>query len=206
MFKNGINIEKTKNKLYLIIIVVIILLMLISVGVYFLFAKNKEGNVTIISKSELVSIAKKNNLNTAKYMYSGVATKKNKKGDAVYYVNYTGIVVAGTDLDKIEINQDDKNKKVIVKIPSVTITENKVENNSLDIIFLDDKYDTEDVHADAYALSKKDLATKSNENETFIEKAQNKADSIIKALIQPLIDADGRDYELVIERSEANEK
>ena len=175
-----------------------ILIVVVAISIY----KSKEGTRTIITKSELVSVAKKNNLNTAEYVYNGIAVKKNQKDQDVYYVNYKGTVVAGTNLDDMEITQDDKTKKIIVHVSKVSIVENKVDNKNLDIIFLDNSYNTETVHADAYDIAKKDLAEKANENKNFIDKAQEKSDSIIKAFIQPLIDADGNGYELVIERSE----
>lgn len=188
------------NKLWIKILITGVLLLVIFIVVS--FKTSKEGKRTIITKSELVSVSKKNNLNTAEYVYNGVAVKKNDDGKKVYYVNYNGTVVAGTNLDDMKITQDDKNKKIVVQVPEVTITEIKIDNKNLDIIFLSNKYNTETVHAEAYGISKEDLSVKAKANKNFIDKAQEKSDSIIKALIKPLIDADGRGYELVIERSE----
>ena len=202
--------EKTKivrlltifDKLWVKLLITAIIV--IGLSIYISIKTSEEGQVTIVSESKLFSIVKKNQLNTAEFIYDGIAVKKNKKGDAVYFVKYDGIVVAGVDLDKdhLKIVQDDVKKKIIVTIPKAKINENKVDNKTIDIIFLDDRYNAETVHATAYKLAKKDLEEKVKDQKEFIEMAQEKSDSVIKALIQPLIDADGRGYDLVIKRSE----
>lgn len=186
------------NSLWRKIIITAILAIIIIVGIS--MATSKDGKVTIVAESELVSVIKKNSLNTAEYIYNGIASIKDKKGNDAYYISYEGTVVAGINFDNIKVRQDDKNKKVIVTLPKIEITENKVDNSTIDIIFVNNNYNTETIHATAYNLAKEDLEKKASANESFLQKAEEKSNSVIKALVQPLINANDSSYELVIER------
>ena len=128
-----------------------------------------------------------------------MAIKTKKDNQVAYYVNYKGNVKAGINIKHISYEEDKENKKVIVTIPEIEVFDYIVDDTKLDFIFLDESYNTETVHPEAFALSKDDLKNSLNNNKEFYDKARESVISIVKASIEPLINAKDNEYELVIQ-------
>ena len=195
--KKRINFKKYLNKIgkkgIIAICISIVILFVI------LIITDQAGQRTISSKSDLVKVLDVSELTSAEYIYNGIAIKTKKDNQVAYYVNYKGNVKAGINIKHISYEEDKENKKVIVTIPEIEVFDDIVDDTKLDFIFLDESYNTETVHPEAFALSKDDLKNSLNNNKEFYDKARESVISIVKASIEPLINAKDNEYELVIQ-------
>ena len=195
--KKIINFKKYLNKIgkkgIIVICISIVILFVI------LIITDQAGQRTISSKSDLVKVLDVSELTSAEYIYNGIAIKTKKDNQVAYYVNYKGNVKAGINIKHISYEEDKENKKVIVTIPEIEVFDYIVDDTKLDFIFLDESYNTETVHPEAFALSKDDLKNSLNNNKEFYDKARESVISIVKASIEPLINAKDNEYELVIQ-------
>lgn len=180
------------NSITKIIIAIIVIAVL---GVVLLKIFNKGEPVKeVITVSTLEKIVEVSDLSTFRVVYNGVACADDK-----YYVSYEATVDAGIDFEKIEISVDNEAKKVTVKLPEAEILDVYVDIASLDYIFIDKKANTETVSEEAYKLCKYDVKVESENQEAIIDLAQQNAENIVTALVQPFVDQVDPDYEIIIE-------
>ncbi|MBQ9604840.1 MAG: hypothetical protein IJR45_05435, partial [Firmicutes bacterium] len=66
-----------------------------------------EGTVTTLTQVELENVIKTAKLYTAEYPYNGYTVVRGDNGKPRYYVAYEGIIRAGINTDKIEIELDE---------------------------------------------------------------------------------------------------
>ncbi len=175
------------------IIIAIIVIAVIAVVLLKIF-KKEEPVKEVITVSTLEKIVEVSDLSTFRVVYNGVACADDK-----YYVSYEATVDAGIDFEKIEIAVDNENKKVTVNLPEAEILDVYVDIASLDYIFIDKKANTETVSEEAYKLCKYDVKVESENQEAIIDLAQQNAENIVRALVQPFVDQVDPDYEIVIE-------
>ena len=175
------------------IIIAIIVIAVIAVVLLKIF-KKEEPVKEVITVSTLEKIVEVSDLSTFRVVYNGVACADDK-----YYVSYEATVDAGIDFEKIEIAVDNENKKVTVNLPEAEILDVYVDIASLDYIFIDKKANTETVSEEAYKLCKYDVKVESENQEAIIDLAQQNAENIVRALVQPFVDQVDSDYEIVIE-------
>lgn len=192
--------QKKKNKNFklrinqVILIVIIIVLVLAIIGIL----TSKKENTTFTSKSELIEILDLSELSAAEYIYNGIAKKMTPENKVAYYVSYKGTIKAGVNIANINYEEDRENKRIIVTLPEVEIFDSIVDASDLDFIFVDRKYDTETVHQEAYNLSKEALNSSIENDNAFYQKTRENVVSIIRATIEPLIDAKDNEYQLEI--------
>ncbi len=180
------------NSITKIIIAIIVIAVL---GVVLLKIFNKGEPVKeVITVSTLEKIVEVSDLSTFRVVYNGVACADDK-----YYVSYEATVDAGIDFEAIEITVDNEAKKVTVDLPEAEILDVYVDIASLDYIFIDKKANTETVSEEAYKLCKYDVKVESENQEAIIDLAQQNAENIVTALVQPFVDQVDPEYEIVIE-------
>ena len=180
------------NSITKIIIAIIVIAVL---GVVLLKIFKKEEPVKeVITVSTLEKIVEVSDLSTFRVVYNGVACADDK-----YYVSYEATVDAGIDFEAIEITVDNEAKKVTVDLPEAEILDVYVDIASLDYIFIDKKANTETVSEEAYKLCKYDVKVESENQEAIIDLAQQNAENIVTALVQPFVDQVDPDYEIIIE-------
>lgn len=180
------------NSITKIIIAIIVIAVL---GVVLLKIFNKEEPVKeVITVSTLEKIVEVSDLSTFRVVYNGVACADDK-----YYVSYEATVDAGIDFEAIKITVDNEAKKVTVDLPEAEILDVYVDIASLDYIFIDKKANTETVSEEAYKLCKYDVKVESENQEAIIDLAQQNAENIVRALVQPFVDQVDPEYEIVIE-------
>lgn len=175
------------------IIIAIIVIAVLAVVLLKIF-KKEEPVKEVITVSTLEKIVEVSDLSTFRVVYNGVACADDK-----YYVSYAATVDAGIDFEKIEISVDNEAKKVTVKLPEAEILDVYVDIASLDYIFIDKKANTETVSEEAYKLCKYDVKVESENQEAIIDLAQQNAENIVRALVQPFVDQVDPEYEIVIE-------
>lgn len=189
---NEIFAKYFSNSITKIIIAIIVVAVL---AVVFLKIFKKEEPVKeVITVSTLEKIVEVSDLSTFKVVYNGVACAEDK-----YYVSYEATVDAGIDFERIEITVDNEAKKVTVNLPDAEILDTYVDIASLDYIFIDKKANTETVSEEAYKLCKYDVKTESENQEAIIDLAQQNAENIVRALVQPFVDQVDPEYEIVVE-------
>ena len=124
----NIVLEKfNKNKKYFIIIFLLIIIFIINM----FLLPSKERTIKNNVKSSLDRIVEKSNLETVNITYNVIAKecKNNKKCDKTsnkiedfkYVVSCKGTITAGIDFSKIEIEVDEKEKKLIVTMPEASM-------------------------------------------------------------------------------------
>lgn len=174
----------------IIAIIVIAVLAMVLLNVF----KKEEPVKEVITVSTLEKIVEVSDLSTFRVVYNGVACADDK-----YYVAYNATVDAGIDFEKIEITVDNEAKKVTVDLPEAEILDIYVDVASLNYIFIDKKANTETVSEEAYKLCKYDVRVESENQEAITDLAQQNAENIVRALVQPFVDQVDPDYEIVIE-------
>ncbi len=180
--------------------IVLLITIAIVIGAFVLpKAFQKEGIQNIVSESNLEKIVKTSTLSTYETVYNGIVPVMNeKKTDKVdYYISYKATVKAGLEFDKIEITKNDKNKKIIVNMPKITLLSPTVDEG-LDYIIVNNKIDENGLFAEAYKLAKADVTNESAKQSVLLEYATKNAENLIRGLLSPFVEQlDG--YEVFFE-------
>ncbi len=164
-------------------IIALALLVVIGIGIgsLIMISKNKEGQLSTISKSSLQKIIEIDDLSTVKYTYNAIATKYAEKDtkNAEYYVAYEGEITAGIRFAEIDIDVNEDEKIVTITLPEITIQEVSVTMDSMEYIFVKDKFETETVSQEAYKLCKEDLRNRIEKEEMLYKMAKDNAISSV---------------------------
>lgn len=178
-----------------VIILVIITALMIKIKIF-----NKKSEPTIISKATLEKVINVSDLSTFEAIYNGVAAVENeeKPENIDYYVSYEAKVKAGIDFALVEVEVNEAEKIITVKLPEVKITDVDVDIASLDYIFMNNKANTETVSAQAYKKCIKDVTKESNSTDEIYESARQNARNIVEALISPFVEQLDSEYKLEI--------
>ena len=117
-----------------------------------------------------------------------------------YYVSYNSTVKVGINTEDIKVEADDENKKIIITLPQIMIKEVDVDMSSLDYIFEDKRAETSSVSRDAYLACIDDVNNEINESSEIFELGKQNTETIIRGLVEPLIETDNSGYTLEVVR------
>lgn len=159
----------------------------------------KEGKTEIVTESDLESVLEISELSTIESEYNAIAKSYDSDGEIKYYVSYKGRVVAGIDFSKIEKDVNNKDKIIKIILPETEIQSTVVDFESMEYIFVYDKYNTETVSQEAYEVCKQDLSDKAAKEENLLSLAKENAKSVIEALVSSWIQQIDSDYKIIIE-------
>lgn len=162
------------------------------------FNLKRAKRAEVISVSTLEKIINVSELSTFQAVYNGIAKVMNSKDKVDYYVSYMAKVNAGLEFDQIEIDIDGENKKIIITMPEIEITEVNVDIASLDYIFCNKKANTNTVSQEAYRACIQDVTDESSNEENIYDLAEQNAKNIVKALIHPFVEQLDSEYVLEI--------
>ena len=131
-------------------------------------------------------------LHMASYPYNGrterVIQKELKDGKTkskcLYHVTYKGHVPLGTT-EKLMASVDEENKRITVSIPEPRILDLSVDFDSIDYIFLKDKYETETISEDSYQLCLNDMRQNLEVDKSMMKKAKKNTENLVLALLKP---------------------
>ena len=132
-----------------------------------------------------------------KYSYNSTVEAKDDKGKTKYYALYRGYVKAWVDLSAIaddDIRIDEDNKTVSITMPNVVLQEAKVENGSLELIFVQKKYDNVSTPAEANKLCEADIKN-AIKDRNLLKATKDNVATTIRALLIPLLEPE---YSLVV--------
>lgn len=182
------SLEKTTKKRFKVpwkLLILIGILLALGTTAIILLNYDKPGTVTTQSEVSLKDIFEIGEVSSVEYTYNSIvsiSTKKVKK----YHVAYKGTVKAGFNFDDIKTKDDKKNKKIVIEIPEIKINDVYVDDESLDFIFVKEKYNTETIYQEAYSKCVEDLKKKAKSNKKMLEMARENGIETIRALIMPL--------------------
>lgn len=194
--KNGAAVRR--RTVYLIMTAVLIA----GLAVVFLLLGNmgKDDKKNIITKANLEKMINVSDLSTYEAVYNGIARvpDKEESKDIDYYVSYEAKVKAGIDFEKVQLNVDEKEKKILVSVPDIKTTDINVDITTLDFIFENKKAETETVTQEAYKAAIKDVKKEITDKDAIYTLARENAKNVVKALIQPFTGQIDPEYELEI--------
>ena len=175
-------VKKKGGALKLILLAIIVLV--IAGVVVFIFFRPK-ASIKISSSVLLEDIKDISELASGRYTYNAVATKYDEEGAAKYHVLYDGYVDMGFDVEDLEIKES--NKTITITVPEVKVLTTDVFIKPENYIFLDSKYQTETVAAEAEQLCKEDILKRAQEDQELITIAQNNAKDSVEAMVEPFV-------------------
>ena len=186
--------KKSTKFIVLGIIAVVCVIVLIAIIV-----PNRGGQMTTISEASLEKVIEINELATVDYTYNAIATAYAENNETIKYnVAYEGVVNAGIDFKKIDIQLNEEEKVIKITLPPVEIQDIRVDSGTLDYIFIKDKYETETISEEALRICKADLEKRVSEEDLLKTTAKENAVESIKALFAPWIEVMDADYTVEI--------
>lgn len=190
-----------KNKIFLLILIIIIIILVI-----IFLRQNKKEDIKISVKSSLDRIVEKSDLETVNITYNVIAKKceddincnlkSNNIDDFKYVVSCKGTITAGIDFSKIKIEIDEKNKRLIVKMPEATI---KGEPSIGPIEFLDAKDIPADEYPNARELCQATIKSKSSDDGKLLPAAKEQARAVLEEFYKQWIRAYDSKYTVEVE-------
>lgn len=197
--KTGAWINNTKNvkfkKRILICVISGLFVTIIAIIAFSKTQNSDQGTVNTISKASLEKVIEKSDLATIDYTYNAVAAVYDEdESNLKYHVAYEGVVTAGIDITKINIDTNEGEKIITITIPKSQIQDINVNMGTLEFIFSDEQYETETVSQEAYKASLTDLKNKANKEESLLSLARDNAVAAIKALISPWVEQIDGEY------------
>lgn len=161
------------------------IILLLFVGLSRVLGVFDKGEETIITSSTLVDAIDISELSTSQFIYNGIAemfTDEEKK-ERLCYVRYNAKVKAGIDMKKVEFDVDEENKTVRPILPEIEIKSNTVDEKALS--FLPEKVTVE--LKDVLVCCEEDVEHEAMESQELLDTAEENLQSIIQALIEPII-------------------
>lgn len=185
---------KGKIKLGIILILIAVILLFRN-EIKNIFFENKE--ISISSKSSIEKILEVEELSSLEYSYNSVADVYKDKDKKIidYYIYYEGSVSLGIDMSKIKVEERDN--KIILTLPEVEVQEVAVDTNSFDYIYKNGKK-SEGTTADSLKICTEDLKNEVEKDNKLSGISKDNVKSIIKGLIEPLLETFDQEYELEV--------
>ncbi len=194
-----------RNTVILVLVIVVLIFSVVLFG-----GKNTEDQIKIEAKSTLDHLSEKSDLETTKFKYSGIVKvckskkcSKNAEFDEYkYFVSYEGYITAGIDFKQIDVEVDKVNKKLILNMPDVEIQKVTLNTNSLDRIFVEDKWDKPEVLANDTKICNEDLEKRSESDETIKQIARENTKTVLAEFFIPWIEIYDKEYSIEIRYGE----
>ena len=190
------NHVKKNNIIMISMSIIIVLLLLIA-----FIIPNKEGKIKIKIKSTLEKVVEKSDLETVTITYNVIAKQCKKENncdkssnninDFKYVVSCKGTITAGIDFQQVEINIDEKKKKVVVIMPEATITG---EPNIGSINFLNGQEVSAEELPNARKLCQETTKEKSKKDGKLIPAAKEQSRVVLEEYYKQWIKAYGSSY------------
>ena len=152
-----------------------------------------EGEVRIVTKSNLMDAIDVSELATSEFIYNGIAEvyKDEKKEDVKYHIRYDARVKTGIDIKDVSFDIDDEEMIIYVTLPEVTIFEDpSIDPYSISYIPSEKDYDL----AEVLKTCEADVLAETAEAKELKTSAEDNLKSIIEALLKPLAEAE--DYQI----------
>ncbi len=184
--------KKEKKKLVINFLIFIVMVIAgVSIARFHGFSKEQEDKV------DFSGITKICELSTLRCYYHDTAELR-KDPDALFkfgwfkygykklFMEYTGIIEVGIDVDQVEVNQPDKNNVVYVYVPDARITSVDADEDSMSDPISDTgvftKITSEDQN-EAFQQAQSEMKEKASADTTILNRAKNNAKKLIEEYI-----------------------
>lgn len=184
--------KKEKKKLVINFLIFIVMVIAgVSIARFHGFSKEQEDKV------DFSGITKICELSTLRCYYHDTAELRKdpaalfkfgwfKYGYKKLFMEYTGIIEVGIDVDQVEVNQPDKNNVVYVYVPDARITSVDADEDSMSDPISDTgvftKITSEDQN-EAFQQAQSDMKEKASADTTILNRAKNNAKKLIEEYI-----------------------
>ena len=143
---------------------------------------------TIVTESTLEKAVEVSDLSVAEYNYNGVYEHLKKDSDKVdYRIKYDATVKVGINMGDIKFTIDEENQTVTPILPELTVNDVIVDTESLGYMPENAKVEVND----AIKYCKQDVQAEAGESDQLNEVAKENLQTVVEALIKPLLDAAG---------------
>lgn len=182
---------------YAILIAAILLTIVMIFVSIKLWPEKQDDNEEIVNKAEFSDISAICELATVRSFYHNVAELE-KFPDGLYkygygkfgykklWLEYSGTVELGIDVNRVTISEPDENGVVSVYVPKAEILNVYFNKDSMQIPISETgvltKITTED-EADAFSEAQKNMEEKTAEDDSLFSQAENRAHQLIKAYV-----------------------
>lgn len=185
------------------IILAVPIAVLLIIGVILLLPRRSptpKRQRTTITASTLQRVLNISDLSTVEFRYGSVAQAQDNKGKTKYYVTYNGTVQIGIDFSEISKNIaiDSSTKTVTVIIPEPKVISTNVNVDTLDYIFMKDKYNTTGLTDEALKLCRQDLKNELENTPEIFRIAQENAETAVKQLLEPWLKNVDSEYTIIV--------
>lgn len=184
-----------------VLIVAVVVAIIVGITMTKIMLTPGEKTPEVITVSTLQEIINVSELSTYTAVYNGIAQvmNENKPEDTDYYVSYEANVYSGINFDDIQIDVNEEEKKIQIRIPEVSITKVDVDIASMDFIFYNNKANTSTVSQEAYKACLEDAQQESQEQEAIYELARQNACKVLTALVRPIVEQVDTGFQLSVE-------
>lgn len=185
-------------------ILVIIIIVGIVIANFHGFSEKKEENDTV----DFSAVTKICELSTLRCYYHNVAELKKdpdglfqygwfKYGYKKLWMEYTGIIEVGIDVDQVEVNEPDENNVVYVYVPDAKITNVSADENSMSEPISESGKFTEITSEDqnnAFTQAQSEMQKKAEDDASILNRAKSNAKKLIEQYIINVGDQIGEKY------------
>ena len=188
-----------KSKIIIaVVIFIVIIAIILSIGLSIENFNREHRKADIYIKASLEKIVNVSELSSYEVKYEGIAKVVNEKNsDKVdFYVAYEAVVKAGVDIEKINMSLDKKENIVYIELPDVIITSSDIDENTLDFMFIKNKYNDETALPRAISACNADIKTEINSKDVLKKLAEENAKNIVKAFISPFLEQLDEEYSI----------
>ena len=202
--KNVIVVDKSRKGHTKLIIILLCIIAVLGFIIYLLFNKDSANGIIIRAKSSFKQAVDTEELRTATFTHNGVAKKckeecKNDGTDEyVYYVMYEGDVTAGIDFEDIDFKVDKDNKKMIITVPKVEITNSRTYIEKQKFIFMNSSYDNVKELSEANRICNEDIKKRASEDTLLLETAKENAKIVLQQFFEAWLNNYYQGYTLEI--------
>ncbi len=168
------------------------------------FSEKKEENDTV----DFSAVTKICELSTLRCYYHNVAELKKdpdglfqygwfKYGYKKLWMEYTGIIEVGIDVDQVEVNEPDENNVVYVYVPDAKITNVSADENSMSEPISESGKFTEITSEDqnnAFTQAQSEMQKKAEDDASILNRAKSNAKKLIEQYIINVGDQIGEKY------------
>lgn len=188
-----------KSKIIIAIVAsIVIIAIILSIALSVENFKREHRKPDIYIKASLDRIVNVSELSSYEVKYEGIAKVVNEKNpDKVdFYVAYEAMVKAGVDVEKINMSLDKKENIVYIELPDVIITSSDIDENTLDFMFIKNKYDDETALSRAINACNADIKTEIDSADVLKKLAEENAKNIVRAFISPFLEQLNEEYSI----------
>lgn len=175
-----------KKKLFLLILVVVIAG---GAGLILPNKLNKIGKENTITTSQLEKAIDISQLSTAEFVYNGVAEKysEDNPDEAECHIAYDANVKVGINMEDVKFKIDEEKKTVTPILPKIEINIATLDENSISYIPKNPDLSLKEV----ITLCKEDAINEANNSDKLYETAEENLQSVIEALLSPILEHEG---------------